>query len=86
MSDTTIVTVTLDGAPAEITIRKPTTGALRGLRLGPVLELDVSALIRLVPRISTPALTEDQVEALDVVEFTQLGAAVPGFFDPKRTG
>ncbi|WP_236672036.1 phage tail assembly protein [Croceicoccus sp. YJ47] len=40
-----------------ITLRKPKAGALRGLTMQDILQADVSALITLIPRISTPALT-----------------------------
>ncbi|KFA28137.1 tail protein, partial [Xanthomonas vasicola pv. vasculorum NCPPB 1326] len=41
----------------QINVRKPGAGELRGLKLTDVLQLDVTALATLLPRISSPTLT-----------------------------
>ncbi|EMQ5258303.1 phage tail assembly protein, partial [Yersinia enterocolitica] len=38
----------------EVTVNKPTAGALRGAKLQALLDTDVDALIRVLPRITTP--------------------------------
>jgi len=65
-----------------VTLREPRAGELRGLKLTDIVQLDVTALITLVPRISDPALTPDEVAGLSPRDFTQLGGAVVGFFAP----
>lgn len=73
-----------DNTITEVSLRKPKAGELRGLSLQSVLELDVISLQKLLPRISTPTLTEADVANLDVVDLTALGTEVVGFFVPKQ--
>ncbi|CAM3415689.1 hypothetical protein GCM10016272_01630 [Psychrobacter glaciei] len=68
---------------AEVNINKPKTGALRGLSLADLLKLDVDTVIKLVPRVSTPPLTENEVAALDPADFLSISTAVVGFFASK---
>jgi hypothetical protein len=86
MAEATKLTLTVDGERTEIALRCPAPGELRGLKLADILQLDVGALIRLVPRISAPALREDQVAQLSLADFARLGGAVVGFFDDGLTG
>lgn len=72
--------VTIDGREtAEITLREPTTGDLRGLKLTEVLQGSAAAIIKLVPRISTPPLSEAQVAALSMHDVTALFGGIMGF-------
>ena len=66
-----------------ITLRKPDAGELRGLALTDLLNLDVAALQKLLPRISTPTLTEQDVARMDPADLVQLGGIVGGFLVPK---
>jgi Phage tail assembly chaperone proteins, E, or 41 or 14 len=66
-----------------IELRRPVAGELRGLNLTDLLQMDVTALTRVLPRISTPTLTEVEVMALDPADLLQLGATVAGFLLPK---
>ncbi len=63
----------------EITLRKPASGELRGLKLTDLINGDVNATIRLVPRISQPTLTEAEVAALDVADLLGCADAIAGF-------
>lgn len=63
-----------------VSVGKPTTSALRGLKLTDVLQMDVSAMMRLLPRITQPALLPDEVAALDPADLLALSAKVVGFF------
>jgi hypothetical protein len=63
-----------------ITLRKPKTHALRGLNLSDVLNANVNALIKLLPRITQPALSEDEVANLDLADFTKVSTGLIGFF------
>lgn len=73
-----------DTTITEITLRKPASGELRGLKLVDLLNGDVNATIRLVPRISTPTLTEQDVAALDVADLTLCADNIAVFLQ-KRT-
>lgn len=79
-------TITLD-APIKrgdteitsLTLRKPSAGELRGVTLTDVLQMDVTALIRVIPRISNPTLTEAEVSSMDPSDFTLAGGTVASF-------
>jgi len=67
----------------EITLRKPAAGELRGLKLTDLLHGDVNATIRLVPRISQPTLTEQDVAAMDIADLVLCADAVAVFLQKK---
>jgi hypothetical protein len=67
------------GSITELTLRKPSTGELRGLKLMDLLQMDVNALGMLLPRIAQPTITKADIDALDPVDTTALGLAVIGF-------
>lgn len=58
------------------------TGSLRGLKMYDVMMSDVDSLIRLLPRVTNPALTELEVTMMDVADFGQLATAVADFLTP----
>jgi hypothetical protein len=66
-----------------ITIRKPNVKALSGVSLQAIYQHDVNALIKVLPRVTTPALTAQQVLELDPVDFAQLGGHLVTFLYPK---
>ena len=68
----------------EIPIRKPMAGGLRGVSVVDVMSLDVAALSKVLPRITTPALTEGELKTMDIVDLIQLGTALNGFLTPKK--
>ncbi len=67
----------------EITLRKPKTGELRGTSLSALVNLDIDALQRVLPRLTTPTLTEMDIANLDPADFVQLGSAFASFLLPK---
>jgi hypothetical protein len=67
----------------KVQLRKPSSGELRGLNLHDVLNLDVTAMHKLLPRITAPALTEHDVSQLDPVDLVALGTEMASFFIPK---
>lgn len=68
-----------------ITLRKPASGELRGLKLLDLLNGDVNATIRLVPRISQPTLTEQEVAALEPADLLGCADAIAVFLQKKET-
>lgn len=66
-----------------ISIRKPRAGELRGVTLTDLLQMDVTALTRVLPRITEPTLTEAEVAGMDPADLTQMGTAVAGFLLPR---
>lgn len=90
-ADKTETTVTLD-YPLQsagnqeirtVAVRKPSSGALRGLALTDLLRMDANALHTLLPRVTQPMLVKQDVEKLDPADLVQLGTAVVGFLVPK---
>lgn len=66
-------------------LREPSAGSLRGLRLTDLLNADVNSVAKLLPRISTPALTEAEITQLSAADIAQLSNEVMGFFMPSES-
>ncbi|SES09198.1 Phage tail assembly chaperone protein, E, or 41 or 14 [Vreelandella subterranea] len=69
---------------AELHLRKPTSGELRGVSLAEVLQMQTDALITLIPRLSTPSLTAAEVRQMDPADLVQCGGEIAGFLLTKR--
>lgn len=67
-----------------ITLQRPTSGHLRGLKLLDLAQMDVTQVIKLLPRISRPRLSPEAVAELDPVDLMNLSAMVSGFFFTKE--
>ncbi len=79
MSEKTEATVKLDSpikrgdtTITEIMLRKPQSGALRGTRLQAVMEMDVASMMTVIPRISTPTLTPQEMADLDPADLAAM--------------
>lgn len=72
-----------DTAITELTLRKPGAGELRGVTLTDLLQMDVGALIKVLPRVTVPAITEQEASKLDPADLTQLGTEVATFLLTK---
>lgn len=72
-----------DQTITSISLRKPAAGELRGLNLTDLLQMDVAALQRVLPRITSPSLTEADVSGMDLADLLQCGSMVAGFLLPK---
>nr|WP_082615346.1 phage tail assembly protein [Acidovorax sp. Root267] len=66
-----------------VQVRKPNAGALRGLSLVEVLQMNVTALQALLPRVTEPPLLRQEVDAMDPADLVALGSEVVGFLVPK---
>lgn len=84
-------TVTLDtpikrgeNTVSSVSIRKPNSGELRGLSVTDVLNMEVNALFKLLPRITSPVLTENELLQLDPADLLQMGQEVSYFLLPKK--
>lgn len=83
MSEKTEATVKLDSlikrgdtTITEIVLRKPQSGALRGTRLQAVMEMDVASMMTVIPRISTPTLTPQEMADLDPADLAAMSVEV----------
>ncbi|VVT44326.1 GpE+E' [Kosakonia radicincitans] len=65
-----------------ITLIKPNAGTLRGVSLAAVANSEVDALIKVLPRMSAPSLTEQEVAALELPDLVALAGKVVGFLSP----
>lgn len=85
--DTTVTLskpVKIDGKDVtKITVREPSAGEMRGLSLTPVLQGSTTAMIKLLPRITAPPLSEAQVTALPMRDLSQLYGKVVGFISDE---
>lgn len=67
----------------QVQLRKPVSGELRGCHLTDLLQMDVTALQTILPRITQPTLTKVDVANLDPADLLQLGTEVAGFLLPR---
>ncbi|MDN4572900.1 phage tail assembly protein [Pandoraea cepalis] len=70
-------------AIAEVEVKRPGAGQLRGVSLYELGQMQVDALIKVLPRITTPTLTELDVARLDPADLMLFGLTVVGFLTPK---
>ncbi|MFV9655905.1 phage tail assembly protein [Pseudomonas sp. NY15366] len=70
----------------EITLRRPGSGELRGLKLADLVQGDVTSVIRLLPRISQPTLVDQEAAAMDVYDLTNCADQIAIFLQtpPKK--
>lgn len=67
-----------------VTLRKPLAGALRGINLAELLTLRAESVMLLLPRISTPTLTREDVAGMDSVDLVACATEVVNFLVPAR--
>ena len=68
----------------EVTLRKPVSGELRGVSLMELANMDVLALRKVLPRISSPSLIDVEVGRMDPADLMQCGVAVASFLLTKK--
>lgn len=66
-----------------ITVRKPKSGALRGVRLVALMDMDVTAMTEVLPRITDPALTKPEIMAMSPGDLLNMSIEVVNFLLPK---
>ena len=66
----------------QVTVSKPNAGTLRGVSLASLANSDVDALIKVLPRMTSPALTEHEVARLDACDLLSFAGKVIGFLSP----
>ena len=67
----------------QVTLMKPNAGTLRGVSLAAVANSEVDALIKVLPRMTYPALTEHELTRLDASDLISLAGKVVGFLSPN---
>ncbi|WP_164276487.1 phage tail assembly protein [Stenotrophomonas sp. B1-1] len=85
-SDTVVLESPLTRGEQTLTsfhLRRPSAGELRGIKLQELMQMDVASLALLLPRISTPTLTANDVNNLDPVDLVAVATVVSRFFLSK---
>jgi hypothetical protein len=67
---------------SQISLRKPKAGELRSLKVEDLFATDVNTLFVLLPRITQPTLTQQDVAGLETEDLLEIAGAVKGFFMP----
>lgn len=74
-----------DGKIEKVTLQRPSAGQLRGLMLSQIMNMDATAMITLLPRITQPALLPEQIEnELSPADFAELAGQVASFFFTEK--
>lgn len=75
--------VRVDGKDVtEITIREPKAGEMRGLLMVQIAQMDTTHLMKLLPRITVPSLSEAQLSDLRLSDFFALSTKAVSFLVP----
>lgn len=67
----------------DVTLLKPCAGTLRGVSLASVANSDVDALIKVLPRMTMPSLTEQEAAELELPDLLSFASKVVGFLSPS---
>ncbi|MDE1190156.1 MAG: phage tail assembly protein [Pantoea sp.] len=67
----------------QVLLRKPQSGSLRGTRLQALMDMDVNAMMVVLPRISVPALQPHEIVEMDPADLLSLSVEVVTFLLPK---
>jgi hypothetical protein len=62
------------------TLRKPIGGELRGCNLQNLVQCDVTEILRVIPRVSNPPLTQFEADGLEADDLAECAGALKGFF------
>jgi hypothetical protein len=66
-----------------IDIREPKAGELRGISVLDILRMEVSAFRELLPRITSPILTKEQIDDFSFGDIAQIMSEVSDFLEAK---
>jgi hypothetical protein len=66
-----------------LTLRRPMSGELRGLMLSDLARMDVNAMMKLLPRISDPCITEAEAAAMPSEDLFACATEIGSFFLQK---
>lgn len=66
----------------EITLRRPTSGDLRGLKLQGIIDMDVATILTVTSRLSTTPLSPTTLNELDPADLVFLTGEIADFFNP----
>ncbi|MBK0062613.1 MULTISPECIES: phage tail assembly protein [unclassified Acinetobacter] len=67
----------------QLEIRKPNVPALQGIKIAELLQGDVDAICKVIPRVTNPTLTRAQIIQLEPSDIAQIGAVLMLFLQPS---
>lgn len=67
---------------AEIKLREPKSGEMRGISMVDLIQLKADTVHELLPRISDPVLTDDEVKDLSLADLFALSSEIADFLLP----
>ena len=67
----------------DVIIRQPKGGELRGVSLAEFAELKTDVILTIIPRVSTPSITELEAAGLTAMDLMAIGAAMLGANEEK---
>ena len=67
----------------KFSMRKPLAGDLRGIKLLNFIDADVDSLAKVLPRITIPALAEQDVYKMDITDLANVVLEISDFLKPK---
>jgi len=73
-----------DNEITHVTLNKPNSGALRGASLRGLLDFQTDDIIKVLPRITEPALTDQEAARIDPADLVQMGMVISGFLLSKQ--
>ena len=68
------------GPLAALALRRPVAGELRGLKVSDLIQGDISAVIAVLPRISSPFITEQEAAGIDPADLGEIAGTIASFF------
>jgi hypothetical protein len=68
---------------ARVALRRPRAGALRGIKLLELMQMQAEAVMALLPRITEPPLLAHELDALDPADLITLATEVINFLLPR---
>lgn len=68
----------------KVVLRKPLGGATSGAKIVDLLNLDLIAASKVVPRISSPVITAQEFLNMEVEDCTAIAGEIAGFLLQKR--
>lgn len=69
---------------AELKLRRPVSGDLRGISVAKLGQLDYDELRKLLPRIAIDGLIVDEIDRIDTADMVEIGGAIADFLFTKK--
>jgi|LSQX01.3.fsa_nt_gb hypothetical protein len=68
----------------ELSLRRPTAGELRGLKILELINMDTDTLMKFLPRVTIPSINEAELNQMDPADFIKLSTESVGFLMPRE--